>query len=63
MSAGSISRSPSFAPVNTDMFTVMGPSPGKDNVSFSFTFLISLNLFPSAVYITMIAYCKCSHFT
>lgn len=41
----------------------MGPSPGKDNVSFSFTFLISLNLFPSAVYITMIAYCKCSHFT
>lgn len=63
MSAGSISRSPSFAPVNTDMFTVMGPSPGKDNVSFSFTFLISLTLFPSAVYITMIAYCKCSHFT
>lgn len=62
MSAGSILRSPSFAPVNTDMFTVMGPSPGKDNVSFSFTFLISLTLFPSAVYITMIAYCKCSHF-
>lgn len=52
----------SFTPVNTDMFTVMGPSPGKDNVSFSFTFLISLNLFPSAVYITMIAYCKCSRF-
>lgn len=52
----------SFTPVNTDMFTVMGPSPGKDNVSFSFTFLISLNLFPSAVYVTMIAYCKCSRF-